>query len=52
MEQGIFQVELAKTLGVNEMTIVNWEIKGIVPAKRHSEKISRTVERCGRWLGK
>ncbi len=34
MEQGISQVELAKKLGVNEMTIVNWEIKVKVPRIR------------------
>ena len=27
MEQGISQVELAKAIGVHEMTIVNWEIE-------------------------
>jgi len=31
MEQGISQVELAKAIGVNEMTIVNWEIKARIP---------------------
>jgi len=37
-------LELAQKLGVNEMTIVNWEVKGRVPAKRHMEKIRQTVE--------
>lgn len=34
MEQGISQVDLAKRIGVNEMTIVNWEIKSKVPRIR------------------
>ncbi len=34
MEQGISQVELAETLGVDEMTVVNWEIKSRVPSIR------------------
>jgi DNA-binding XRE family transcriptional regulator len=25
LERGLFQVDLAKMVGVNEMTIVNWE---------------------------
>jgi hypothetical protein len=43
-------VELAETLGVDEMTIVNWEIRGMVPARRHMERITREVEGVGKFL--
>jgi len=41
MEQGISQVELAEKLGVDEMTIVNWEVKDMTPCSRHLEKLRR-----------
>ncbi len=50
MQQGISQVSLAEKLGVNEMTIVNWEIKGMLPARRHLERITREVEGVGKFL--
>jgi DNA-binding XRE family transcriptional regulator len=31
LEQGLFQRDLAKLIGVNEMTIVNWEKGGAKP---------------------
>jgi DNA-binding transcriptional regulator YiaG len=43
MDKGISQVVLAKKLRVNEMTVVNWEVRGIVPAKRHLKKLRRAV---------
>ena len=30
-DKGISQVEMAKVIGVHEMTIVNWETTGMVP---------------------
>lgn len=49
-DKGISQVELAERLRVNEMTIVNWETMGMVPAKRHMEMIARSVEGAERFL--
>jgi DNA-binding XRE family transcriptional regulator len=44
MDKGISQVELARTLGVNEMTIVNWEIKAKVPRiKAVRERLTRAI---------
>ena len=43
MEQGISQVELAKRIGVNEMTIVNWEVKDMTPCSRYLEKLRRIM---------
>ena len=33
------QKDLAIVLGVNEMTIVNWELDRRKPAKRHRERL-------------
>ena len=51
MEQGISQVDLAKRLGVNEMTIVNWEIRGMISRIRTvRERLSQTVEGVEKFL--
>jgi DNA-binding transcriptional regulator YiaG len=48
MEQGISQLDLAETLGVDEMTVVNWEIRGMVPRiKEVRESLTRSVEGVG-----
>jgi ribosome-binding protein aMBF1 (putative translation factor) len=40
---GVFQVDLAKRVGVSEMTIVNWE-KGRTKPKRHNfERLERIL---------
>jgi len=39
LEQGLFQVDLAKKVGVSEMTIVNWEKGKTKPAGKNLEKI-------------
>jgi len=39
VEQGLFQVDLAKRIGVNEMTIVNWERGGTKPTKKNLERL-------------
>jgi hypothetical protein len=44
-------VQLAERIGVHEMTIVNWEARGMVPAKRHMERITREVEGGWRFSG-
>ena len=45
LENGLKQVELAKKLGVNEMTIVNWELGRTVPnCQRLKAWLSRTLE--------
>ncbi len=51
-DKGISQMELSAKLGVSEMTIVNWEIRGIVPRIRSvREKLVRSVEGTEKWLG-
>lgn len=51
MEQGISQVSLAEKLGVNEMTIVNWETRGMVPTiKSLRKKLKEAVPGVGRFL--
>ena len=45
-------MELSAKLGVSEMTIVNWEIRGMVPRiKSVREKLIRSVEGTEKWLG-
>jgi predicted transcriptional regulator len=39
LEQGLFQRDLAKVIGVDEMTIVNWETGKTKPAKNNLERI-------------
>ena len=49
--KGISQVELAERIGVNEMTIVNWEIRGMVPANKHlRERLIQEVDGVGELL--
>ena len=43
MEQGISRVELAETVGVDEMTIVNWEIKGGAPSSKYFKRLRRMI---------
>ena len=51
MDKGLFQVDLAKMIGVNEMTVVNWETKGMVPRIREvRERLARPVEGMAHWL--
>jgi hypothetical protein len=41
-------VELAWKIGINELTLVNWEIKGMVPRiKNLREKLIQEVEGRG-----
>jgi DNA-binding XRE family transcriptional regulator len=40
MEKGIFQRDLAKVIGVNEITIVNWEKGQTRPARDKILKIN------------
>jgi transcriptional regulator with XRE-family HTH domain len=39
LERGLFQRDLAKLIGVDEMTIVNWEKRRTKPSKEHIEKL-------------
>jgi transcriptional regulator with XRE-family HTH domain len=39
LEKGLRQKDLAIMLGVNELTIVNWELDRRKPAKRHAERL-------------
>ena len=50
MDQGLTQVQLASKLRVNEMTIVNWERRGIIPVERLRKRLRNTVPEAGKWL--
>ncbi len=39
LEQGLFQRDLAKIIGVSEITIVNWERGGTRPDRKNSERL-------------
>jgi len=41
VEQGLFQVDLAKRIGVSEMTIVNWEKGRTKPTEKNLGRIKR-----------
>ena len=44
MDKGISQVESANRIEVNEMTIVNWELKGKVPRIKYLRgELVRTI---------
>jgi len=50
-DKGISEVELAGGPGVNEMSIVNWEVKGRVPqTKRIRERLLKGIPGVGRFL--
>jgi DNA-binding XRE family transcriptional regulator len=40
LERGLFQRGLAKMIGVNEMTIVNWEKERTTPIKKNLERLN------------
>jgi transcriptional regulator with XRE-family HTH domain len=40
---GLKQSELARQLGVDEMTIVNWEIGRNVPCKKYRKKVAELL---------
>jgi DNA-binding XRE family transcriptional regulator len=40
LEQGFFQRDLAKIIGVNEMTIINWEKGRTRPKGKNLEKLN------------
>ena len=44
LEQGLFQRNLAKLIGVDEMTIVNWEKEKTKPTRKSLEKL-KTIMR-------
>jgi DNA-binding XRE family transcriptional regulator len=41
LERDLYQDELAVQLGVNEMTIVNWELDRTKPIKMHRSRIKK-----------
>jgi DNA-binding XRE family transcriptional regulator len=43
VEQGLFQKDLAKIIGVDEMTIVNWEKGRTKPTKKNIERIKEIL---------
>jgi len=43
LEQGLFQKDLAKMIGVDEVTIVNWEKGKTKPTKKNLEALQKTL---------
>jgi ribosome-binding protein aMBF1 (putative translation factor) len=43
LEQGLFQMDLAKMIGVNEMTIINWEKGRTTPTKKNLGRVKATL---------
>jgi len=43
LEQGLFQVDLAKRIGVSEMTIVNWKKGKTKPIKQNFERLKKIL---------
>jgi len=43
LERGLFQVDLAKRIGVSEMTIVNWEKGRTKPIKQNFERLKKIL---------
>jgi ribosome-binding protein aMBF1 (putative translation factor) len=41
MDDGLFIKDLAKLLDVNEGTIINWEIRGIMPMGKNRHKVEQ-----------
>jgi DNA-binding XRE family transcriptional regulator len=44
LEKGLFQRDLAKLIGVDEMTIVNWEKGRTKPTKKNLDGIKAILE--------
>lgn len=44
MDKGLLIRELASQLGVTEDTVINWEIRGIMPVGRNLEKVKAFLE--------
>ena len=44
LERGLFQVDLAKRIGVSEMTIVNWEKGRTKPKEKNIEKLKAALK--------
>ena len=42
-QNGLFQVDLAKRVGLSEITIVNWEKEKTAPTKRNLERIRAII---------
>ncbi len=52
MEQGLLIKDFAKQIGVTEDTVINWEIRGMVPRIRNiRERLAKQVEGAGPFLG-
>jgi DNA-binding XRE family transcriptional regulator len=50
-DKGLFQVELAKKIGVNEMNIMNWEKGKTNPHKKYIEGLNGVILEIAGVLG-
>ena len=44
MDKGLMIKGLAEQLGVTDDTVINWEIRGMVPQGKSMEKVNRFLE--------
>jgi len=51
MEQGLLIKDFARQIGVTEDTIINWEIRGMIPRyKSNIQRLSQMIPEAGQWL--
>ena len=43
LENGLLQVDLAKKIGVDEMSIVNWELDRNIPTKKSHRRLREVL---------
>ena len=50
IDAGLLIKDLAKKLGVTEDTVINWELRGMMPRPRVRENLAMTFECMNGWL--
>jgi len=50
IDAGLLIKDLAKELGVTEDSVINWEVRGMMPRLRAREALGRVFGGCEKWL--